>query len=333
MSERFIIFDGNALIHRAYHAIPYLTTRDGRQVNAVYGFANTLLKVLQDLRPKYAAVTFDLAAPTFRHKEYKEYKATRVKADQELYDQIPLVKELVRTFNIPIFEKEGFEADDLIGTLCRNVKCQKTCLKANVKEDIETIIVTGDLDTLQLINDTTKVYSISRGINQAVMYDDKKVLERYGIRPDQMVDYKALRGDPSDNIPGVGGIGEKGAAKLIIEYGSLENIYDQIACLKANDKCQISNKIQNKNDKNFKNISKLSEKYIRLLKENKEQAFLSQKLSEIVTNVPINFLLSEARLHDYHKQKVIDLFSKLEFKSLIKKLPEEHRGGEQAKLF
>lgn len=301
--ERFIIFDGNALIHRAYHAIPYLTTRDGRQVNAVYGFANTLLKVLQELKPKYAAVTFDLAAPTFRHKEYAEYKATRVKADQELYDQIPLVKELVRTFNIPIFEKEGFEADDLIGTLSRQV----TSYKLQVASNIETVIVTGDLDTLQLINDTTKVYSISRGINQAVMYDDKKVLERYGIRPDQMVDYKALRGDPSDNIPGVGGIGEKGAAKLIIEFQNLENIY--------------------------KNLDKISEKNRNLLKENKEQAFLSQKLSKIDTNVPIDFSLSEARLHDYHKQKVIDLFEKLEFKSLIKKLPDEHRGGEQVKLF
>lgn len=295
-NDRFVIFDGNALIHRAYHAIPYLTTRDGRQVNAVYGFANTLLKVLQDLRPKYAAVTFDLPAPTFRHKEYKEYKATRVKADQELYDQIPLVKELVRTFNIPVFEKEGFEADDLIGTLC-----QKT------NQDIETIIVTGDLDTLQLINDNTKVYSISRGINLAVMYDEKKVLERYGIRPDQMVDYKALRGDPSDNIPGVGGIGEKGAEKLIIEFQNLENIY--------------------------KNLEKISEKSRNLLTENKNQAFLSQKLSEIVTNVSIDFSLSACHLHDYHKQKVIDLFSKLEFKSLIKKLPDERRGGEQAKLF
>lgn len=301
--DKFVIFDGNALIHRAYHAIPYLTTRDGRQVNAVYGFANTLLKVLQDLRPKYAAVTFDLAAPTFRHIEYKEYKATRVKADQELYDQIPLVKELVRTFNIPVFQKEGFEADDLIGTLCK---------KTN--QDIETIIVTGDLDTLQLIDDSTKVYSISRGINQTVMYDDKKVLERYGIRPDQMVDFKALKGDPSDNIPGVHGIGEKGAAKLIIEFQNLNNLYENLENLPAG-KAGISEKQRN------------------LLKEFKDQAFLSQKLSEIVTNVPIDFTLTEARLHDYHKQKVIDLFEKLDFKSLIRKLPEEKRGGEQAKLF
>jgi DNA polymerase-1 len=297
--NRFVIFDGNALIHRAYHAIPYLTTRDGRQVNAVYGFANTLLKVLQDLRPKYAAVTFDLPAPTFRHKEYKEYKATRVKADQELYDQIPLVKELVRAFNIPIYEKEGYEADDAIGTIAKNLE-----LRA---KNLEIIIVTGDLDTLQLIDDNTKVYSISRGINQAVMYDDNKVLERYGIRPDQMVDYKALRGDPSDNIPGVSGIGEKGAAKLIIEFQNLENIY--------------------------KNLDKISEKNRNLLTENKEQAFLSQKLSKIDCEVPIDFSFSACRLHDYHKQKVIDLFSKLEFKSLIRKLPEEKRDGEQAKLF
>lgn len=301
--DRFLIFDGNALIHRAYHAIPYLTTKEGTQVNAVYGFANTLLKVLQELKPKYAAVTFDLAGPTFRHEQYKEYKATRVKADQELYDQIPLVKELVRAFNIPIFEKEGYEADDAIGTLCRKVVSSKDQNASN----IETIIITGDLDTLQLIDENTKVYSISRGINQAVLYDKDKVKERYGILPEQMVDFKALRGDPSDNIPGVAGIGEKGACKLIIEYKNLENI--------------------------FKNLEKISEKNQNLLTENKEQAFLSRKLSKIDQNVPIDFSLSACRLHDYNKKKVIELFNRLEFKSLISKLPDEKPPIEQTKLF
>ena len=154
--KKLVVVDGNALIHRAFHALPPLSTKSGKLVNAVYGFITIFLKVLKDLKPDFLVLTFDKKAPTFRHKAFKEYKATRIKQPQELYDQIPLVKELVRAFRVPIFEKDGFEADDLIGTISH----QKSLLRDNLK----TIIVTGDLDTLQLVNDHTEVYTLKKGI-------------------------------------------------------------------------------------------------------------------------------------------------------------------------
>ncbi|HTW97086.1 MAG TPA: 5'-3' exonuclease H3TH domain-containing protein, partial [Candidatus Methylomirabilis sp.] len=197
--EKLIIIDGNALIHRSFHALPpTLRTKDGELVNAVYGFSAVLLKAWRELKPDYIALTLDMKGPTFRHKQYKEYKATRVKAPQDLYDQIPRVKEVATAFNIPIFELSGFEADDLIGTIDKKVGAE-----------VEKIIVTGDMDTLQLVDPSTKVFTMGHGLSESVVYDEARVKERYGLEPDQMIDYKALRGDPSDNIPGVKGIGEK----------------------------------------------------------------------------------------------------------------------------
>ena len=191
---RYMLVDGNALIHRGYHAIPVLNTKNGEQTNAVYGFTMILLKAIKDIKPTHIVCTFDLAGPTFRHEQYKEYKGTRVKADQELYDQIPRVKEVARALNIPIVEKQGFEADDCLGTLAVTIH------KAD--PEAEVIIVTGDLDTLQLVNHKIRVYTMRKGISDTVIYDAKAVRARYGLSPEQMVDYKALRGDPSDNIPG-----------------------------------------------------------------------------------------------------------------------------------
>ena len=199
--KRLLLIDGNAIIHRSYHALPPLTTKEGELVNAVYGFSSTLLSVIDKFKPDYVMASFDLAKPTFRHKEYKEYKATREKAPDELYEQIPLVKEVVRAFNIPIYEKEGFEADDIIGTTVRQSE--------KLEKNIENIIVTGDLDTLQLVNNKTKVYTMRRGLSDAILYGEDEVLERYGFDPEKLKDFKGLRGDPSDNIPGVKGIGEK----------------------------------------------------------------------------------------------------------------------------
>lgn len=285
--DKIVLIDGNALIHRAFHAIPSLTTIQGEQVNAVYGFASTLLKVLKDIKPKYILAAFDLRKPTFRHKLYKEYKATRVKAPQELYDQIPRIKEIVEAFNIPIMEKAGFEADDVIGTVSEQIGKNK---------DLKSVIVTGDLDTLQLVDDNTEVYTLKKGINDTVIYNYKEIKKRFGIEPKKLIDFKALRGDPSDNIPGVKGIGEKTASFLIQKYGILENIY--------------------------KNIAKIEPKLQKKLKQGKKIAFLSRKLAEINLKVPLKFELEKCLTADYDKNRVVKLFQELGFKSLLSRLPE-----------
>jgi DNA polymerase-1 len=288
-SKKLILIDGNAIIHRAYHALPPLTNKKGELLNAVYGFTSTLLSVIDKFKPEYVLATFDLAEPTFRHKEYKEYKATRVKADQALYDQIPRVKEVVRTMGIPIFEKAGFEADDLIGTIAKQSEENK------LNGEIENIIVTGDLDTLQLVSPKTKVYTMRRGLTDSVMYGEKEILERYGLRPDQLIDFKGLRGDPSDNIPGVKGIGEKTACELLVNYGTLEDVY--------------------------KNIDKIKGATKEKLERDKMQAIQSKKLATIERKVPVELKLEEARIQDFDRQKLVKLFQELNFFSLIKRLP------------
>jgi len=289
--SKFILIDGNALVHRAFHALPPLTTKDGELVNAVYGFLTIFFKALKEIKPEYVAVTFDMAKKTFRNEMYSEYKATRVKAPQELYDQIPKIKELLHLFNVPVYELEGFEADDVIGTICH--------LKTVDRPDIETMIVTGDLDTLQLVDDNTKVYSLKRGLSDTIIYDDKAVEDRFeGLKPDQMIDYKALRGDPSDNIPGVKGIGEKTAITLLKQFKSLDNLYKNI------DSKKISESVREK------------------LTEHKDEAFLSYKLATIVKDAPVKFELKEAKIKEYDKQAVIDVLQKYQFASLANKLPD-----------
>ena len=219
--KRYMLVDGNALIHRGYHAVPGLQTKAGEPTGAVYGFTNILLNAIKDIKPTHIGVSFDLAGPTFRHDMYKEYKAHRVAAAQELYDQIPRVKQVVRTLNMPIFEMAGFEADDVLGTLSREI-----CEQAN--HDCEVFIVTGDLDTLQLVNTCVKIYTMRKGITDTFVYDEKAVRERFGLLPNQMIAYKSLRGDPSDNIPGVTGIGEKGAGELIKYFGSLDKLFNEL---------------------------------------------------------------------------------------------------------
>ncbi|MCX6744614.1 MAG: DNA polymerase I [Candidatus Parcubacteria bacterium] len=288
--QKFILIDGNALVHRAFHALPPLTTKDGELVNAVYGFLTIFFRALKEIKPEYVAVTFDMAKKTFRHEMYTEYKATRVKAPQELYDQIPKIKELLQLFKIPVYELEGYEADDVIGTICH--------LKTVDSPDIETIIVTGDLDTLQLIDDNTKVYSLKRGLSDTIIYDDKAVAERFdGLKPDQMIDYKSLRGDPSDNIPGVKGIGEKTAITLLTQFKSLDNLYKNI------DSKKISESVREK------------------LIAHKDEAFLSYKLATIVKDAPVKFELEDAKIKTYNKQEVMDVLQKYQFASLASKLP------------
>ncbi|MCD6429164.1 hypothetical protein J7L09_00525 [bacterium] len=295
--KRLIVIDGNAIIHRAYHALPKLTTKSGKVVNAVYGFLLTLFRVLKDFKPDFIIATFDFPAPTFRDKIYKEYKAQRPKAPDDLYQQIPEVKKILEAFGIKIFELKGFEADDLIGTITRLAK------RKQIYPEIETIIVTGDLDTLQLIDPQTKVFALRKGIKDAVLYDREKVKERYDLEPEQLVDFKALRGDPSDNIPGVPGIGEKTAISLIQKFGSLENLYQAL-------------------DKETPRSKEISEKIKEKLKQYKEQAFFSKKLAEIRRNVPIDFRLKDCRLEIDDLNRAKKALESFEFLSLVKRLPE-----------
>lgn len=282
--KKLVLIDGNALVHRAFHALPPLTTKKGELINAVYGFTSVLLKVLKELQPDYVAATFDLAGPTFRHKEFQEYKATRPKAPQELYDQLTRVKQVLNALNIPIYEKQGYEADDVIGSVAKQAG-----------QDAKIIIVTGDLDTLQLVDDKTSVYTLKKGIKDTIIYDEKAVSQRYGLMPSQMPDFKGLKGDPSDNIPGVSGIGEKTASELLKEFSSLENLY--------------------------KNLEKLPKKIREKLEEYKDQAFFSKYLATIKRDVDIKFDLEKCRLADYEPDKVKKLFEELGFYSLLKRLP------------
>jgi len=332
---RFVLIDAFALIFRAFYALPALTNKEGVQLNAAYGFTSALLAAIKTLEPEYLACGFDLPKPTKRHIEYVEYKAHRAPVPEDLMTQVPYVREILKAMNIPVFAVEGYEGEDVIASIIKQTanRLQTTAEKAVVggrSSVSEFIIVTGDLDCLQLVDKQTKVYSMARGVNQAVMYDEAKVRERYGLAPKQFVDFKALKGDPSDNIPGVPGIGEKGAINLIQKFGSLENLYQAL-----NPKSEARNPKQILNEENDKKISKtinISEKLLILLKENREQAFLSQKLSKIVDDVPLEFNLADAKIHDYDQQKVIALLNKLGFKSLIARLPDSHRQDNQQKL-
>ncbi|MDO8424370.1 MAG: 5'-3' exonuclease H3TH domain-containing protein [bacterium] len=301
--NKLVVIDSNSVIHRAFHALPPLTTKAGVGVSAVYGFLLVFLKIIRELQPTYIAACFDVPKPTFRHQKFKGYKAKRPPTPKDIKEQIPLVKEFLEKFRVPSFEKEGFEADDLIGTICE--------LAGESNLDLETVILSGDLDGLQLVNPSTKAYFLRRGVKDTVLYDEEKVKERYqGLVPSQLVDFKALRGDPSDNVPGVPGIGEKTAIKLIKEYGSLESLYKKI----LNPKIKIPNTLREK------------------LLQNKDKAFLSQELVKIEKNVPIDFDLEKCRWGKYDKEEVVKIFQEFEFHSLINKLPETQKSSSDNNL-
>jgi len=362
--KTLVLIDGNAIIHRAYHALPKtMTTRSGEQTNAVYGFTTALIRVLEDLKPEYVAASFDLAGPTFRHEQYKEYKATRVAADQELYDQIPRVKELLQTMEIPIYEMQGFEADDCLGTIVQQITNHKSQItnkyqnpkskKANKlipnsypsrlgsqaeADNLEIYIVSGDKDIFQLIDGNIKVYNLRRGLSDMQIVDRATIEKDYHLQPEDFIDLKALAGDPSDNIPGVPGIGPKTATKLLQDFDSLTGLYNKIsdslekAGLISKSKFLISNQISNPNDEKSRilrfaqdDIEKIAEKLkikpriVQLLVENKDQAFLSQHLATIHKDVPINFDLEKARFGEYDKDKLKEFFEQLGFRSLLRR--------------
>ncbi len=304
-NKKLVIIDSNALIHRAFHALPPLATKDGQIVNAVYGFALILLKIIKDLKPDYIAAAFDLPGGTFRHEEYAEYKATRTKQPDELYAQMPIVKELLGAFNVPIFEQKGYEADDIIGTIAH--------LKGVNRPGMESIIATGDQDILQLIDANTKVLSPHKGFSETIIYDEQGVKDKFdGLTPAQLIDYKGLRGDTSDNIPGVKGIGPKGATDLIKEFGTLEEIYEHLDSPKIKDRTR------------------------ELLKQYKDDAFMSKRLATIVREVPIDFDLEKCAFTGFDKDKLIDLFQRLNFKKLLAQLgtiDQKAKSSGQAGLF
>ncbi|TAK04244.1 DNA polymerase I [Patescibacteria group bacterium] len=284
--DTFLVIDGNALLHRAWHAIPLLTTRDGRVVNAAYGFSMMLEKILEQFRPDYAAVAWDLPGDTFRHEAYAPYKAQRKKKEQELYDQIPLIQEILRAHGIPSLSAEGFEADDVIGTLS----------KTAADEGMQTLIVTGDMDSLQLVDDSTKVVSFVKGISETKTYDEAAVKERFGLTPSQLIDYKAFRGDPSDNLPGVSGIGEKSAVEMLHQFKTVDGVF---AALKE---------------------GKVPEKYAKKLEGHEQTASLMRELVTIRRDVPLpGFRFEDAKAGREDLTKVVEMYRDLEFRTLLKK--------------
>ena len=295
--KKLVLIDSNALVHRAFHALPpTLNSTTGVPTNAIFGFMSVLVKMIKDLKPDYIVATFDLPGATFRHEEFAEYKAHRVKAPDELYLQIPYIKEILTQFGIPIFEKAGFEADDLIGALAEQAKTVK---------DLQVVIMTGDLDTLQLVqDDKVVVFTLRKGVTDTVTYNEKEVMTRYGLKPSQIIDFKGLKGDPSDNIPGVPGIGEKTASNLIQEFGSMEGLYKKLE----------------KGGKLPKFVTlKLAEKLL----ANKDQALFSKHLATIIRDVDIEFDLHKAQWREhYAKPELEKLLKDLALYSIVKRLGE-----------
>ncbi len=282
MSEKIVIIDGNSLINRAYYALPLLTNKSGDYTNAIYGFVNMLYKIMDDYAPDYISVAFDRKAPTFRHLEYDAYKAGRKKMPSELAQQMPLLKEVLDALKIHRVELDGFEADDLIGTL----------VKYSESKNLNTIVVTGDKDALQLASQKTTILITKKGISALDEYNDEGVMEKYEITPQQFIDLKGLMGDQSDNIPGVPGVGEKTAIKLIKEFGSVEELI------------QHTDKISS---------TKLREK----INEFAQQAIFSKRLATIMVDVPVEISLDELKREEPDSEKLVELFRRLEFHSLM----------------
>jgi len=296
--KKLIILDSNSLIHRSFHALPPLTTRKGELINAVYGFCLVFLKILRELQPDYVVATFDFPGPTIRHKEFKEYKAKRPKAPAELYSQIPKVKEILKAFNVNFLEKQGFEADDLIATICQKTQ------KQQIFPEIQIYILTGDSDACQLINKNIKIYTLGRRIKEEIIYDENKIKEKFGLLPSQMNDFKALAGDPSDNIPGATGIGKKTAIELLKNFESLENLYKKI------EKGETE---------------KLRPRILDILIKNKEQVFLSRQLVQARFDVPIDFEIDNYKFANFDSQTVKKIFEDFGFRSLIARIPNEKK--------
>lgn len=285
--KKMVILDGNSLINRAFYALPPMNNSRGEHTNAIYGLTNMLFKIFDDEKPDYIAAAFDRKAPTFRHKEYAEYKAGRKKMPEELFMQLEPVKELFRAFNIGIYEIDSYEADDIIGTISKKFE----------SEEIAVSIYSGDKDILQLVSAYTRVLITRKGITETDIYDIQGIKDKYGFEPKGIIDLKGLMGDQSDNIPGVAGVGEKTALKLLNEYLTVEGVYE--------------------------NLDKISGvKLKENLEKCREDAFMSKRLATIYREVPLEFSLSDMGFKDYDSSKVLELFGRFEFRSLMDKVKQ-----------
>lgn len=288
MKNRLILLDGNSLFNRAYFALPPLMNKNGFYTNAIYGFAMMLNNIIENYKPTHMAIAFDLKAPTFRHKSYEDYKANRKGMADELRMQVEPLKKMVDAYGIERVEFEGYEADDIIGTLSK---------LAEDAADFETMIVTGDKDALQLASQKTAVYITKKGITELERYTDEEVIEKYGLTPTEFIDLKALMGDKSDNIKGVAGIGEKTGIKLLQEYKSIEGIYENIDSIKGSTKTKLEN--------------------------DRESAFLSKKLATIVRTMPLDADMEELRIKGINYPELSAMFREFEFTTLLNKLQKD----------
>jgi DNA polymerase-1 len=290
-----VLLDSHAIIHRAYHALPDFMSSDGVPTGALYGLSNMLMKIVSDLKPDYIVACYDLPQKTFRHEAYDAYKAGRAKADDALVAQLISSRKIFDAFNIPIYDAPGFEADDELGTICEILK----------KENINIIIASGDMDTMQLVDDKkVQVYTLKKGITDTILYDEEKVFERFGFAPKFLPDYKGLRGDPSDNIIGIKGIGEKTATTLVSKFGTIENIYKQIK----------------KDETVFKALG-ITPRILDLIKNNEEEAMFSKVLATIRRDAPIDFKLPEKTFwENISFEKIEKTFLEFGFRSLMTRL-------------
>ncbi|HJO89560.1 MAG: DNA polymerase [Candidatus Pacebacteria bacterium] len=302
--KRLVLLDAHAILHRAYHALPDFTSDKGEPTGALYGLSSMLMKIIADLKPDYLAACYDLQEPTYRHEVYEDYKAGRPKTDDELIAQMDRSRDIFESFGIPIYEKVGFEADDVLGTIVEQVKDKK---------DIDTIIASGDMDTLQLVNNKKVcVYTLKKGIKETIVYDEEGVEERFGFKPEFLIDYKGLRGDPSDNIPGVAGIGEKTATELIQKFGTIEDIY----------------KILKKDKKKFEKAG-IKPRIVGILEENEEEAQFSKMLATIRLDVPIKFEIPKEKWEEALEiENILALFQELGFRTLSQRVRDTFGGSD-----
>ena len=297
--KTLVLLDAHALIHRAYHALPKFTSKNtGEPTGALYGLSTMLLKVIRELKPDYIVAAFDRPEPTFRHESYEAYKAKRPEAEDDLVKQLIRSRDVVEAFGIPILDAAGFEADDILGTIVEQTKKLK---------DTKTIIVSGDMDVLQLVDDNkVVVYTLRKGIEDTVIYDEAKVVERYGFPPSAIPDFKGLKGDASDNIIGVKGIGEKTATDIIKNFATLENLYNKLEV--GGGRLEVGKIVK--------------ERVINLLSDHKEDAFFSKTLATIRRDAPINFQLPISGFQ-LRKDQLKALFEELGFTSLVVRLNSE----------
>ncbi len=308
--KRLILLDAHAIIHRAYHALPDFTTSSGEPTGGLYGLCAMLMKIIADLKPDYIVAAYDLPKPTYRHEAYDGYKGGRAKIDDALISQLKRSRDIFKAFSVPIYDKEGFEADDILGTIVENLKDEK---------GVEIIVASGDMDTLQLVKGKkVQVYTLRKGIQDTILYDEKKVKERFGFGPELLPDYKGLRGDPSDNIIGIAGIGDKTASILIQNFGSVEEMYKELE----------------KGDRGEENLKKagLTPRIVELLKKGKEEAQFSKMLATIRRDAPIDFYLPQNTWIETVDVKMAEgLFTVLQFRSMggrLKEVLKKMTGGD-----